>query len=53
MRTQSSPYGMPPHPFRRSSRQFGPVATVLLAFAITVALIAASGVLALLLQIGR
>lgn len=52
MSTQSSTYGPPPHPARQSARQLGPIATVLLALAITIGLIAASGVLALVLGVG-
>jgi hypothetical protein len=52
MSTQSSPYGPPPHPAARSTRQLGPIATGLLALAITIGLIAASGVLALVFRLG-
>jgi hypothetical protein len=52
MSTKSS-FGPPPHPATRSARQLGPIATVLLALLITIGLIAASGVLALVLQIGQ
>ena len=52
MSIQSSSYGPPPHPYRQRSRQLGPIATVAIALATTVGLIAASGVLALVFNIG-
>ena len=52
MHTHSSTHGPPPHPAGRSARRLGPIATVLLALLITVGLIAASGVLALVFRLG-
>jgi hypothetical protein len=50
--TRSSSYGPPPHPYGQSSRQVGPVGTILVALVTTVILVAASGLLALALHAG-
>jgi hypothetical protein len=53
MDTHSPSYGPPPHPYGQTSRHPGPIATVLVALAIMISLIVATGVLALLLPFSR
>lgn len=53
MNTHTPSYGPPPHPYRQTTRNPGPIATVLVAVGIIVGLIMATGVLALLLPFSR
>jgi multisubunit Na+/H+ antiporter MnhC subunit len=53
MNTHSPSYGPPPHPNAQSTRQPGPIATVLVALAIVIGLITATGILALVLPFSR
>lgn len=53
MNMHTPSYGPPPHPYRQTTRNPGPIATVLVAVGIIVGLIMATGVLALLLPFSR
>jgi hypothetical protein len=52
MSTTQPSYGPPPHPYGQTSRQVGPLGTILIALGTAVVLVAASGLLALALHFG-